>query len=225
MYAIGRQMASMAALALLGGASTMACGSSATDGGAGGHAGSTQIRTSGAGGATATRSTSDTPLTSSTTADACLGPIGTPCVMSAESQPFFDGFDIHEVFVDVGVRPVDAPVCIAYDSQGRVSCPYGQTATGPIPGAPPCETPEGEAVIGAVPPQCVDRRAAEVVLWTCQCAPDLILPRDGGTLCTCPSSMSCLGGPTGGYCLPASAKYDAGAACAVECDPVAHPCD
>ena len=179
------------------------------------------------------------PLTLSTPlagADGGVVTIGTPCELVEESDPSFTGSAVGEVSVESSSgQPSGAAVCIAYHFQGRASCPYGQPATGQTSGRPPCSTPDGQPVVGSVDAQCLDRRAAGVVVWSCRCANDRGGTSDGASYCSCPSGTACtqsvlaLGSDpddlSGAYCLPPTAFYDAAHACTAQCDPVSNPCD
>jgi hypothetical protein len=160
--------------------------------------------------------------------------IGTPCLPSAENSVTFDGFDYHEVNLPTTV-PSGQPTCIVNHFQGLVTCPYGQSATGqPPPCASPCTTPTGQPVTGRVLPQCVDRLASKVVLWSCRCANAEGRTDDGDAYCKCPSGTACtqlvtsLGAAeddySGAYCLPSASLFDAGAGCLVTCNPETAPC-
>jgi hypothetical protein len=165
------------------------------------------------------------------------GAIGTPCTPTAEYQPNFDGFDLGSINTEVRSpgAPSGAPVCLAYHFQGRVTCPYGQDASGKAPaGASPCVTPDSKSVTGMVFPQCSARPAAKVVFWSCRCANVQGRTDDGSSYCACPSSMTCtqvvssIGAVeddiSGAYCLPAGVAYDPNVPCLPVCDPSANPC-
>jgi hypothetical protein len=115
----------------------------------------------------------------------------------------------------------DGLTCLVNHFQGRVTCPYGQTqdeidALAPsdparcrLPGKLGA-TPE-EAVSVPVQPQLVRRRAADVVLCTCQCGG----PPDSADKCTCPAGMVCseilsagLLPRLGSYCVRAGTEHD-----------------
>jgi hypothetical protein len=160
--------------------------------------------------------------------------IGTPCIPSAESLATFDGFDNEEVSLSATTTS-GAPTCVVDHFRGLVTCPYGQTATGQPPaGASACTTTDGQPVVGAVEPQCVDRPAAKVVIWSCRCANAQGQTDDGRAYCACPPSTACtplvssVGGEeddlSGAYCVPPAALLDGGAVCAVSCSPTAAPC-
>ncbi len=160
--------------------------------------------------------------------------LGTPCLPSAENSAAFDGIDYTEVNVPTNV-PSGQPTCLVNHFQGLVTCPYGQSASGQPPAcAARCTTLGGQPVTGSVLPQCADRIASKAVLWSCRCANAAGRTDDGASYCTCPSTMACtplvssLGAAeddtSGAYCVPPESLYDAGAGCAVTCNPATAPC-
>src|ERR1700690_949012 len=96
--------------------------------------------------------------------DPTLSLVGTPCVPAQESDPTFLGFDPQEVSFEATPTDQQTPnaiVCLVNPFRGRVTCPYGQDATGSqLPqlggatggafpaGVGPCKTPAGDAVVG-----------------------------------------------------------------------------
>jgi hypothetical protein len=160
--------------------------------------------------------------------------IGTPCLPSAENSPTFDGFEGAEVNLATNV-PSGQPTCVVNHFRGLVTCPYGQSATGQAPAcAAPCTTLDGQPVTGTVSPQCVDRQASEVVVWSCRCANAAGQTNDGYSYCTCPASTVCaqlvssIGAAeddvSGAYCLSPQYLLDGGPTCAVACNPASAPC-
>jgi hypothetical protein len=160
--------------------------------------------------------------------------IGTPCLPSEESILTFDGFSDTEVTFST-TTPSGGPMCIVDRFRGLVTCPYGQIATGQPPAdGSPCLSIDGQPVVGMVEPQCVDRPASQVVVWSCRCANAQGRTDDGVAYCTCPASTVCSQlitpiGPSedevsGAYCLPPAALTDGGPTCAVACDPISAPC-
>ena len=161
--------------------------------------------------------------------------VGSPCVIGAERFPGYTGANVGSFELQ---EPAAAgqPWCLAYHFQGRSTCPYGQDQQGHAPaGASPCTTPDGQPVIGpgdpTVLPQCVDRRPANVIFWTCKCANEQGHADDGQTYCTCPSSMHCdatlalnLLGTAGTYCSKPAAAYDPSSACSATCAPATAAC-
>jgi hypothetical protein len=160
--------------------------------------------------------------------------IGTPCAPAQELATTFTGFLFQEQS-ELQV-PSGDPTCFVFHFQGLVTCPYGQNAAGQAPdGGSPCTTTDGKPVAGAVEPQCTNRRASQVVLWSCRCANVEGATNDGDVYCACPSGTTCAqevtnGGSlqhfSGGYCLPPSIVPDAGASvsCDGTCDPTTAPC-
>jgi len=155
--------------------------------------------------------------------------IGQPCVLAVEDQASFTGLSAQEVTIELPNPTADPGqiVCLADHFQGRATCPYGQESNG---GA--CTTPMGQPVAGTVLPQCADRRAADVVTWSCRCANAAGHTDDGASYCSCGSGLACTqlispipGDETAGaYCIRAGTDYSAFASCSVQCDPTLHPC-
>ncbi len=178
--------------------------------------------------------------------------IGQPCTPAIEDNEAFLGFSAGEVSVELPDPNADPGVlvCLVDHFRGRATCPYGQdqSATqlpsvdgasgGPFPsGVGPCVTPSGMAVTGSpgdpegalVEPQCLDRRAARTVTWSCRCA--RADGTKGATDCACPGGTECVqlvasigattGDVSGAYCVPTGSEYQAFSACAQACDPSA----
>jgi hypothetical protein len=156
--------------------------------------------------------------------------VGSPCVPAVETDPAFTGLVAQEVTVEPGAG---AAVCLANHFQGRVTCPYGQSADGGAPSGKGCETPAGKAVTGLVEPQCADRPPTTFVTWSCRCANTAGQTNDGAEYCDCPmgttcaqtvSSLGTASDPTSGaYCVPVAAIMPA-QSCSVVCDATTHPC-
>jgi hypothetical protein len=147
--------------------------------------------------------------------------IGSPCTPAQESDPSFGGFSRSEVSVESSQGPSSAPVCIVFEFEGRVSCPYGQAAPGDAAPAA-CTTPDGQPVTVSVAPQCLDRRAANVVVWSCLC--DGVASDGDNQHCNCPSGTTCeQAGLSGSYCLPSGTN--AAVSCTEQCEPGVHPCN
>ena len=156
--------------------------------------------------------------------------IGDPCVPAVESSATFAGFDQAEVSVELPNPDADpgAIVCLADHFRGRVSCPYGNASAA-------CATPDAGAVLAKVEPQCVDRKAADVVTWSCRCANAAGATNDGATYCGCPDGTTCTqlvvpiapnSGPdiSGAYCINAGTAYQSFSVCLQSCDPNVAPC-
>jgi hypothetical protein len=153
--------------------------------------------------------------------------IGAPCIPAIESEASFRGFDIGEVSVELPNPTADPGqlVCLADHFRGRVTCPYGQDASG-------CTTPDGNAVVGEVDAQCTDRRAADVVTWSCRCANADGRTDDGASYCSCGDGLTCTqlvtplpGDDTGGaYCIKTGTDYAPSSSCSKTCDPTSAKC-
>ena len=143
--------------------------------------------------------------------------VGNPCLPSLEQDPGFSGFGTREVSVERGAPGCPTGVCLVNHFQGRVSCPYGQSAED-VQSDPACFVPgdRAEAVAVPVSPQLEGRRPDDAVYCSCRCAgPDG--SRDGD-YCECPSEFECApvvedwGGESsaiaGSYCIPKGTRYD-----------------
>jgi hypothetical protein len=152
-------------------------------------------------------------------------PIGAPCVPGDEQFPTFSGFGLAESNIETMSPQCASKICIANHFQGRVTCPYGQTAAdianlaADSPQRCRVATTNGTAgtvaVTVAVSPQLVARQAADVVICSCRCAGNA----PGASYCTCPSGTTCtpfvpdLGidagaSISGSYCLKNGTVYD-----------------
>jgi len=143
--------------------------------------------------------------------------LGEPCLPDDELSADFSGFSANEVNIADQFSGCASHVCVANHFQGRVSCPYGQTAADGGCLVPSTTTP----VSAPVSPQLEARQAAKAVTCSCQCA-----GYGPGPYCTCPTSMVCehlvdyldvadpdaappkLSAYAGSYCIPAGAEYD-----------------
>jgi hypothetical protein len=162
--------------------------------------------------------------------------IGEPCVLAVEDQTTFTGLDAADVTIELPSPSADPGqlVCLANHFRGRATCPYGQDSNArPPPDAAACVTPEGQPVVGgSVSPQCTDRRAADVMTWSCRCANALGETNDGADYCSCGSNLVCAqlilpipGDDTAGaYCIKAGTAYSPSTSCEIGCDPTLHPC-
>jgi hypothetical protein len=140
-------------------------------------------------------------------------PLGARCLPDDERLPGFYGFYQNEVSVDANAG-CSSGVCVVNHLQGRVSCPYGQTAD-ESQTDPKCFIPGTElGVTVPVDPQLLQNRADSAAICSCRCAGD-----GPGPFCACPSDMECsplidrLGLPTdetvaGSYCIPRGSAWD-----------------
>ena len=174
--------------------------------------------------------------------------IGDPCTPEQEYDPTFAGFVEQEVSTEGESFQCQPRLCLVNHFQGRVSCPYGQNASGkPIsPAQQACVTPGiGSAVTGplnganmpvdpmvgeTVKPQCTDRTADKTVYCSCRCA-DINGTQNGGNFCNCPDGFACTQlvsslsaatdqGLTGAYCIKTGTAFgtSASGATASTCD-------
>jgi hypothetical protein len=143
--------------------------------------------------------------------------LGEACLPDDELSADFAGFNAREVNVADQFQGCASKVCVVNHFQGRVSCPYGQSAADGGCLVPSTATP----VSASVQPQLAARQAAQAVTCSCQCA-----GYGPGPYCTCPTSMVCehlidyldvadtdgappkLNAYAGSYCIPAGAEYD-----------------
>lgn len=162
--------------------------------------------------------------------------IGDPCVLAVEDETTFVGLSEESVTLELPYPNADPGqvVCLADHFRGRATCPYGQDANGePPPNATACMTPDGQPVAaGPVAAQCTDRRAADVMTWSCRCANAAGETNDGADYCSCGSGLACVqlvapipGDDTsGGYCIKEGTSYAPSWSCESTCDPTLHPC-
>lgn len=147
--------------------------------------------------------------------------LGAPCIPDVEFDESFSGFDVDEISIQTGDLGCGGNFCLVHHFQGRVTCPYGQTADA-IVSLPPddptrCrrlerrnaeEVAPDRGVLVPVLPQISGRPADESVFCSCRCAarePD-------APVCACPNGFECAplfddpsfqGTALGGsYCVP-----------------------
>lgn len=165
------------------------------------------------------------------------GGVGDPCVPEDEYQTEFSGYAVQEVNIESRSFQCTTRVCLVNHFQGRVTCPYGQSAP-PVDakgvysggqGKDPklCRIPgtDGsdpkDVITVAVkaqlagPPDQGGRRADDTVYCSCRCDG----PDPNARYCQCPSGYECtalvkdLGsglGSTqlaGSYCVRNGTKY------------------
>lgn len=124
------------------------------------------------------------------------GGVGDPCVPEDEYQQEFSGYSSDEVNVESRSFQCETRVCLVNKFQGRVSCPYGQSANDlEKPGTSPerCRIPgtsgerEVDQITAVVNPQLIERRADKAVYCSCRCAG----PDPNARYCECPSGFKC----------------------------------
>jgi len=119
------------------------------------------------------------------------GGVGEPCTPEDEYQAAFSGFAVTEVNVESRSYSCETRVCLVNHFQGRVSCPYGQTAEEAASGSNPngCKIPGSEdRVTVAVDPQLLRRKTSETVYCSCRCDG----PESNARYCECPSGYGCV---------------------------------
>ncbi|MDP9149237.1 MAG: hypothetical protein M3O36_04745 [Myxococcota bacterium] len=139
--------------------------------------------------------------------------VGDPCTPEQEYDRSFVGFDFHEVNVESKSFQCQTRLCLVNHFQGRVSCPYGQQASGmptagtvacapnagcctpgtlePVNGLGPTGQPLNAKTLATVQPQCTDRRAEQTVYCSCRCQNAEGKTDDGANYCTCPDGFTC----------------------------------
>jgi hypothetical protein len=141
-------------------------------------------------------------------------PLGAACAPDIERVSTFNGFQASEVNLESNSPACRAGICLLNHFQGRVTCPYGQSAE-QAASDPRCFVPgTEEAITVPVDPQLVARQAADASICSCRCAGP-----GPGPFCKCPGSMQCaeviedIGLPNnaaiaGSYCIPRGTVYD-----------------
>jgi hypothetical protein len=139
------------------------------------------------------------------------GGIGRPCLLVEESRTDFYGFSDQEIYAAGTTSDVcESELCLVNHFQGRVSCPYGQSAE-QAASDPACFVPGSDEPIAVpVDPQIVARPPASTVTCSCQCG-----GLTDGSLCDCPKGTVCASALplTGGedvprYCMVEGFTYD-----------------
>jgi len=158
------------------------------------------------------------------------GGVGDPCTPEDEYQQDFSGFQLTETNVESRSFQCETRLCLVNHFQGRVSCPYGQTAAGTSDG---CKLPgSADPVTVAVKPQLLDRRADDAVYCSCRCAG----PDPSARYCECPSGFSCSkvvpelsqgrAQLPGSYCIREGSDYVAASVSETKvCDPALRNCE
>jgi hypothetical protein len=112
-------------------------------------------------------------------------PLGGPCIPVEEDDPGSGGFDLNQISINGNAVDCQSTVCLIHQFQGRVSCPYGQTAS-PNADGETCTTPNGATVTVPVAAQLIDRPPSNSVYCTCHCAGP-----GPGPFCACPTGFAC----------------------------------
>jgi hypothetical protein len=117
------------------------------------------------------------------------GGVGEPCTPEDEYQANFSGFAVTEVNVESRSFQCETRVCLVNHFQGRVSCPYGQTADEAAAGTGECRIPGSDDKINvAVEKQLLYRKTSETVYCSCRCDG----PQSNARYCECPSGYGCV---------------------------------
>lgn len=166
------------------------------------------------------------------------GTLGQPTVSPVEMEPKFNGYASVETDSDESCPGCGDNACVVNHFQGRVTCPYGQTQEeiDTLPGDHPlrCRATDVEGQVTTEPvlipvkPQLIERRPADTVVCSCQCAGrEGAAPPEGGW-CSCPASMECASlfvdnwaftrPSIASYCIPRGTAYDPNAEYSLVCD-------
>jgi hypothetical protein len=144
------------------------------------------------------------------------GGVGEPCTPEDEYQADFNGFAVTEVNVESRSFQCETRVCLVNHFQGRVSCPYGQTAEeAAAPGTVKCKIPgSSDKITVPVEPQVVERKTSQTVYCSCRCDGEDANAR----YCECPSGYGCFklvadigkgsGQLAGSYCIKDGTEYN-----------------
>jgi hypothetical protein len=125
------------------------------------------------------------------------GGVGDPCTPEDEYQQFFSGYAFTEVNIESRSFQCETRLCLVNHFQGRVSCPYGQTAMQAMaaPSATeyqlchiPGTTRAEERIKVAVEKTLVDRQAEKAVYCSCRCDG----PDPNARYCKCPTGFQCV---------------------------------
>ena len=124
------------------------------------------------------------------------GGVGDPCTPEDEYQQFFSGYAFTEVNIESKSFQCETRLCLVNHFQGRVSCPYGQTATQAMMAPGPseyqlCHIPgtsdQGNRIQVAVEHQLTSRRPTDSVYCSCRCDG----PDPNARYCKCPTGFQC----------------------------------
>jgi len=125
------------------------------------------------------------------------GGVGDPCTPEDEFQQFFSGYAFTEVNIESKSFQCETRLCLVNHFQGRVSCPYGQTAMQATEVRPdsteyqlchiPGTTGAANRIKVAVDKQLSDRRPTDAVYCSCRCDG----PDPNARYCKCPTGFQC----------------------------------
>jgi hypothetical protein len=180
------------------------------------------------------------------------GGVGDPCIPEDEYRVQVAGYGVTEVNVESRSFQCETRVCLVNHFQGRVSCPYGQSAETAAECADAsangacqergdaCRVPgtngsaPEERIQVPVDPQLIDRRTDDAVYCSCRCDG----PDKNARYCECPSGFACVelveelnlgmgqgaGNLAGSYCIKDGSRYDNTQSGGTRCDPVLANC-
>jgi hypothetical protein len=165
------------------------------------------------------------------------GGVGDPCTPEDEFQPLFSGYAFTEVNIESKSFQCETRLCLVNHFQGRVSCPYGQTAmqAAATAGAAteyqlchiPGTTGPANRIKVAVDHQLTTRRPDNAVYCSCRCDG----PDPNARYCKCPTGFQCtqlltpnnrLGAAelSGSYCIKNGSEFIQGSTITSEvCQP------
>lgn len=158
--------------------------------------------------------------------------VGDPCVPEEEYAQGFSGFSVEEVSTESRSFQCATRLCLVNHFQGRVTCPYGQSAE-QAAADPRCFVPESTTAIRApVAPELLSRRASDAVYCSCRCDG----PDPNARYCECPSGYACTElvpefhfgqrELSGSYCVREGTTYDKARLSPAEvCDRMTGNCD
>ena len=160
------------------------------------------------------------------------GGVGEPCTPEDEYQAAFSGFGVTEVNVESRSYSCETRVCLVNHFQGRVSCPYGQTAEDVAAGNYKCKIPGSQDPVTApVDTQLVRRKTSETVYCSCRCDG----PESNARYCECPSGYGCVklvdqvidgvkGQLAGSYCIKDGTTFTQATYSREQCSPTSKNC-
>jgi hypothetical protein len=138
---------------------------------------------------------------------------------------------VTEVNVESRSFQCETRVCLVNHFQGRVSCPYGQTAEQAANGTGECKIPGSQdKVTVPVDPQIRSRKTSETVYCSCRCDG----PQSNARYCECPSGYGCVklvdeigvsagGQLAGSYCIKDNTAY-LSTSIRMPCNPTSKDC-
>jgi hypothetical protein len=143
------------------------------------------------------------------------GGVGDPCVPEDEYRPGFSNYGLDEVNIESRSFQCETRLCLVNHFQGRVTCPYGQTAEEAKLASTPCKVPGTvNPITVAVSPQLQKRQDEKAVYCSCRCGG----PDQNARYCQCPDGYGCRklvddlglgrGQLAGSYCVRNGTEYD-----------------